>query len=85
MEEKRSLDFEIKKGSRINSDQIKKMVQFHGERAGNDVARKSQTSYGFSAVRQTWCKQQKFPLTALFTQQTSVVIFVPSRRGLERT
>jgi hypothetical protein len=54
MDEKRSLDFEIKiikNGSRADSDRIKRMVNFHGERAGNDVARKSQTSYGFSALR----------------------------------
>jgi hypothetical protein len=53
MDEKRLLDFEIKiikKSSRVDSDRIKRVVNFHGERARNDVARKSQTSYGFSAL-----------------------------------
>ena len=53
MDEKKSLDFEIKiikKSGKVDSDRIKRVVNFHGEQAQNDVARKSQTSYGFLAL-----------------------------------
>ena len=40
----------IKKKSKLDSDRIKTQAKFHSERAGRCVARKSQTSYGFSAL-----------------------------------
>jgi len=40
----------IKKENKIESDRIKGLAKFHGERERSDVARNPQTSYGFSAL-----------------------------------
>jgi hypothetical protein len=40
----------IKKENKIESDRIKRLAKFHGERERGDVARNSQTSYRFSAL-----------------------------------
>ena len=72
----------IKKENKIESNRIKKLAKFHGKRERGDVARNLQTSYRFSAlgIKPGESQTSKFPLMALFTQQTSIFGFVCSTK-----